>query len=164
MFATRVKRRAPLVEQELLTIPEFIPGFSGIRVVRPLIFSFLCFCRSLYVLLAIVFSVLFWFRPFRIFIFFITQWPKRKRTNTNLQNTTQKNNNYRTNFQLGTRFNIHWFIITTNILKYLCKWTQTPPCSETILIIFLCVFILVESETGRLSPINYNSVYLKYLP
>jgi hypothetical protein len=35
-----------------------IPGFSEIRVARSLIFSFLCFCRSLHVLLIIVFSVL----------------------------------------------------------------------------------------------------------
>jgi hypothetical protein len=62
---------------------------------------------SLYVLLTIVFSVLRFTAsddPFVYSIFFITQWPKRKRTNTNLQNTTQKKNNYRTNFQLYLRY------------------------------------------------------------
>ena len=47
-FVTRVIRRVPLVEQELLTIPEHLSspmGFSGV-------FHFMCmFCRSLVVLL-----------------------------------------------------------------------------------------------------------------
>jgi hypothetical protein len=58
-------RRMPLVEQELLTLPEHLsssPVLSGVRVSRTLVFC-LMFCLSLfvltpYVLLAIVLSVL----------------------------------------------------------------------------------------------------------
>ena len=49
-------RRVPLVEKELLTLPEHLsspPVFSGIRYS---IFSFMCmFCRSLFVLLSFFF-------------------------------------------------------------------------------------------------------------
>jgi len=44
MFVTRLKRRVPLVRQELLTLPENQsppPVFSGVRVTRSL---FLCEC------------------------------------------------------------------------------------------------------------------------
>ena len=50
-FVTWLARRVPLVEQDLLTLPEHLnspPVFSGVHV----IFSFTCmFCRSLFVLL-----------------------------------------------------------------------------------------------------------------
>ena len=43
-FVTRLTRRVPLVDQELLTLPEHLSSYS--------IFSFMCmFCRSLFVLL-----------------------------------------------------------------------------------------------------------------
>ena len=47
---TRVTRRVPLVEQELLTLPEHMnspPVFSGVRVARSLVFG-VVFCRSLF--------------------------------------------------------------------------------------------------------------------
>jgi len=52
-FITRLTRRVPLVEQELLTLPDHpssSPVFNGVRVTRSLV---LCvwFCRSLFVLL-----------------------------------------------------------------------------------------------------------------
>ena len=40
-FVTRLIRRVPLVEQKLLTLPEFTPSFSGVRVIRSLV---LCVC------------------------------------------------------------------------------------------------------------------------
>ena len=64
-FVTRLTQQVPLVEQELLTLPEYS------------IFSFMCmFCRSLFILflLVIVLSVLFRFTdsdyPFDIFKLF----------------------------------------------------------------------------------------------
>ncbi len=60
---TRVTRRVPLVEQELLILLRYLNStrdFGGVRGSRPLIFC-LVFCRSLCVLLsffAIVLSVL----------------------------------------------------------------------------------------------------------
>jgi hypothetical protein len=58
-FVTRATRRVPLVDQELLTLPELTPVFSGVRVVRSLVFC-VVFCRSLFVifLLTIVLFVL----------------------------------------------------------------------------------------------------------
>jgi hypothetical protein len=58
-FITRVTRRVPLVKQDLLTLSEFIPVFTGFRVAPSLVFCVL-FCRLLYVLflLAIVLSML----------------------------------------------------------------------------------------------------------
>ena len=61
-FVTRVTRRVPLMEQELLTLPEHLsppPVFNGIRVHRPLVFCVML-CRSLFVLFhfAIVMSFL----------------------------------------------------------------------------------------------------------
>ena len=65
-FVTRLTQRVPLVEQELLTLPEHLsspPVFSGvIRVTRSLVLCVM-FCRSLFVLLyffllGIVLSVL----------------------------------------------------------------------------------------------------------
>ena len=44
-FVTRLSRRVPLVEQELLTIPEHLsspPIFSGVRVTRSLVL-YVCF-------------------------------------------------------------------------------------------------------------------------
>jgi hypothetical protein len=52
-FATRVTRRVPLVEHELLTLTEHLslpPVFSGVRVTRSLVLCVM-FCRSLFVLL-----------------------------------------------------------------------------------------------------------------
>jgi hypothetical protein len=53
-FVTRLIRRVPLVEQELLTLPEHLsspPVFSGVRVTRSLVLYTCLFCRSLFVLL-----------------------------------------------------------------------------------------------------------------
>ena len=51
-FVTRLIQLVPLVEQELLTLPEHLnspPVFSGVRVTRSLVLY--VFCRSLFVLL-----------------------------------------------------------------------------------------------------------------
>jgi hypothetical protein len=57
-FVTRLTRRVPLVEQELLTLPEHLsspPVFSAWGSCYS-IFSFICkFCRSLFVLLCFFF-------------------------------------------------------------------------------------------------------------
>jgi len=56
-FVTRLIRRAPLVEQELLTHPEHLsslPVLSGARVTRSLDLCVM-FCRSLFVLLSFLF-------------------------------------------------------------------------------------------------------------
>jgi hypothetical protein len=56
-FVTRVTRRVPLVEQELLNLSGNLsspPVFSGIRVVRSLVFCEV-FCISLFVLLSFFF-------------------------------------------------------------------------------------------------------------
>ena len=75
-------RRVPLVEQKLLTLPEFTPGFSGVCVSWSLVLCVM-FCRSLFVLflLTIVLSVLLQFSdsdyPFDIFkLFYIykSEW------------------------------------------------------------------------------------------
>ena len=53
-FVTRLIRWVPLVEQELLTLPEHLsspPVFSGVRVTRSLVLYTCMFCRSLFVLL-----------------------------------------------------------------------------------------------------------------
>ena len=94
-FVTRLTRRVPLAEQELLTLLEHLslpPVFSGVRV-----FSFLCsVCRSLFVLflLAIVLSVLLWltyfdlvssnssYTPFFIVHRNIMHWCKKLSSNT----------------------------------------------------------------------------------
>ena len=75
-IVTRLKRRVPLVEQELLTLPEHMsspPVFSGVRVTRSLVL-YVCFvvvCPFVLFLLAIVLSVLFRYTdsdcPFGIF-------------------------------------------------------------------------------------------------
>ena len=44
-----VTRRVPLVDQELLTLPELTPVFSGVRIVQSLVFC-VVFCRSLFVI------------------------------------------------------------------------------------------------------------------
>jgi hypothetical protein len=61
-FVTRVTRRVPLVEQEVLTIPQHLsspPVFIGVRVTRSLVLCVM-FYRSLFALslLTIVLSVL----------------------------------------------------------------------------------------------------------
>ena len=70
-FLTRLTRRVPLVEQELLTLPEHVispPVFRGVRVTR---FAVLCVMLFVLFLLAIVLSVLLRYTdfhyPFRIF-------------------------------------------------------------------------------------------------
>jgi hypothetical protein len=67
-FATRVIRRIPPVEQELLTLREPLsssPGFSSVSVVRSLVFCVI-FCRTLLVFLSLFFWPLYSFvYPFR---------------------------------------------------------------------------------------------------
>ena len=58
-FVTRLIQPEPLVEQELLTLSEYmslLPVFSGVRVTQSLALCVM-FCRS-FVVLAIVLSVL----------------------------------------------------------------------------------------------------------
>ena len=53
-FVTRLTRRVPLMEQELLTLQKHLSSpsvFSGVHVTRSLVL-FACFCRSLFVLLS----------------------------------------------------------------------------------------------------------------
>ena len=53
-FVTRLTQWVPLVEQELLTLPEHLsspPVFSGVRVTRSLVLCVM-FCRSLFVRLS----------------------------------------------------------------------------------------------------------------
>ena len=80
---SKVTRRVPLLEQELLTLiehPSSPSVFSWVRVNRSLVFC-VVFCRSLFCLfvlflLAIVLSVLLRFMtydPFSIFKFFLQQ-------------------------------------------------------------------------------------------
>jgi hypothetical protein len=48
-FVTRATRWVPLVDQELLTLPELTPVFSGVRVVRSLVFCVVfCSCLSFF--------------------------------------------------------------------------------------------------------------------
>ena len=57
-----VTRRVPLMEQELFTLPrapEITHVFSGVRVVRSLVFCVM-FCRSLCVLLSFFIWPLYW--------------------------------------------------------------------------------------------------------
>ena len=82
-FVTRLTRRVPLVELELLTrlgAPEFIPVFSGFRVARSLVL-YVCFvdhfCSFVLFLLTIVLSVLLRYTDsdcafgiFKLFLFF----------------------------------------------------------------------------------------------
>jgi hypothetical protein len=74
------------VEQELLTLPDHLsspPVFSGVRVARSVVFC-VVFCRSLFVLLAIVLSVLrftdsdYPFGIFKLFLqfFVVKSWRK----------------------------------------------------------------------------------------
>ena len=66
LFITRLTRRVPLVEQELLTLPEHLsslPVFSGVRVIRSLAL-YVCFidrCLSI---------CIFFFGPLRCLFFF----------------------------------------------------------------------------------------------
>jgi hypothetical protein len=60
-FLTRLTRRVPLVEQELLTFPEHLSSpsvFSGVRVTRSLVLC-VCFVDRCLSILAIVLCVLF---------------------------------------------------------------------------------------------------------
>ena len=78
----RLTRRVPLVEQELLTLPDHLsspPVFNGVHVTRSLVL-YVCFCRSLFVLLYFFFwplCCLFFFdiriliAPFGIFKLFL---------------------------------------------------------------------------------------------
>ena len=73
-LVTRLTRQVPLVEQELLTLPEHLsspPIFSGVRVTRSLVLCVM-FCWSLFVLLY------FFFWPLRCLFFdiriLITLW------------------------------------------------------------------------------------------
>ena len=88
-FVTRLTRRVPLVEEELLTLPEHLsspPVFGGVRVTRSLVLC-VCFvdpCLSFCAFrLAIVLSVLLRFTdydyPFGIFKLFLkmVSWMKR---------------------------------------------------------------------------------------
>jgi hypothetical protein len=77
-------RRVPLMEQELLTIPEYLsspPVFSGVRAIRYLVVCIVC-CRSVFILflLAIVLSVLqFMDFDYTCSIFkFSLQWARNK--------------------------------------------------------------------------------------
>ena len=58
-FVTRVTRWMSLTKPELPTLPEYLssPPVSGVRATRSLVFCVM-FCRSLFVLLAVVLSVL----------------------------------------------------------------------------------------------------------
>ena len=59
-FVTRVTRRMPHVEQDILTFHEHLsspPVFSGVRVARSFIFCVM-FCRSLFALLFFFFLLL----------------------------------------------------------------------------------------------------------
>ena len=63
-FLTRLTRRVPLAEQELLTLPEHVispPVFRGVRVTR---FAVLCVMLFVLFLLAIVLSVLLRYTDF----------------------------------------------------------------------------------------------------
>ena len=58
-FVTRLTRRVPLVEQELLTLPEHLSSPPVLVGSCYSIFSFICvFCRSLFVLLCLFFRSL----------------------------------------------------------------------------------------------------------
>ena len=69
-WITWLKRRVPLVEQELLTLPEFTFGFCGNRVVKSVISVYCC----LFVLLLFSLFVFFFFTivcPFVLFLLVI---------------------------------------------------------------------------------------------
>ena len=76
-FVTRLTRRVPLVEQELLTLPEHLsshPVFSGvIRVTRSLVLCVM-FCRSLFVLLYFFFQALYYLSFFDLQILVTSLW------------------------------------------------------------------------------------------
>ena len=91
-FVTRVTRRVPLVEQELLTLPEHLssPLFLVGFVLLDLLFYMCVFCCCLsfvLFLLIIVLSVLLWYKdsdyPFGIFKLFLQQMGK---SNSRLRN------------------------------------------------------------------------------
>jgi hypothetical protein len=75
VFVTRLTRRVPLVEQELLIPPEHVSspsGFSGVRVTRSLVLCVLC--RSLFVLLHVYVDILLITSCFTcMLIFFLLQ-------------------------------------------------------------------------------------------
>ena len=99
-FVTRLTRRVPLVEQELLTLPEHMssrPVFSAVRVTRSLVLC-VCFvdrcCPFVLSLLAIVFSVLLRFTVSDYLplvssnsSFVVREW-KVSKTNKNISNCT----------------------------------------------------------------------------
>ena len=62
LFVARLKRRVPLVEQKLLTLPEHLslpPVFSGVRVIRSLVL-YVCFVDPfvLFLLVIVLFVLL----------------------------------------------------------------------------------------------------------
>jgi hypothetical protein len=78
-FVTRLARRVPLVEQELLTSSEHLrspPVFGGVRVTRSLVLyvcfvdSCLSFCTFFWSLYCLSFDNGFWLPPFGIFKLF----------------------------------------------------------------------------------------------
>ena len=76
---TRVTRWVPYLEQELLYpsgTPKFTPCFSGIRVARSVVLS-IVFCRSLVVLLSLLFGHCI-FKPFFLEYFFFLVYHKLK--------------------------------------------------------------------------------------
>ena len=72
---TRVKRRVPLADQELLILPEYLnssPVFSGVRVARSLVFC-VVFLGLLFVFLSFYLSVILLFMVSGIFKLFCRQ-------------------------------------------------------------------------------------------
>ena len=96
-FVTRLPRWVPLVEQELITLPEHLsspPVFSGVRVTWSFVL-YVYFCRSLFVLLLIFFWPLccLFFFDMRILInTLVYSNSSYKRTNNDLQNICIKLN------------------------------------------------------------------------
>ena len=100
-FVTRLTRRVPLVEQELLTLPGHAsspPVFSGVRVARSLVFCVM-FCRLLFVILSFFIWPLccLFFFDLRILITPLASWnfscerKKRKRKKRKHSNITSFN-------------------------------------------------------------------------
>ena len=69
-WVTWLTRRVPLVEQELLTLPEFTFGFCGNRVVKSVISVYCCLFVCLFVLLFSLFFFFFFLPLFVLLSFF----------------------------------------------------------------------------------------------
>jgi len=70
-------RRVSLVEQELLTLLKHLsslPVFSGVRVTRSLVLCVYMFCRSLFVLLSLIFWPLCCLFFFDLWILITSLW------------------------------------------------------------------------------------------